>query len=212
MLLELGMDWVAGYKPAVNYQNALIDSVDRYLSLHGALMEPAPPAYRHEPAGTIFVPPPALDLSAARMARLTQLIQKFDPVERDHRNQVLGRAGEEFLLDVERSRLKQAGLSRLAQNIRWVANEEGDGAGYAILSFDLIGQPRQIEVKTTNGVATTPFFLSHNDIETAKARMDTWCLYRVREFAKVPRIFEISPPLDGKLVLSPDTWRAPFRA
>ena len=42
--------------------------------------------------------------------------------------------------------------------------------------------------------------------------MDTWCLYRVHEFAKAPRIFEISPPLDGKLVLSPDTWRASFRA
>ena len=133
MLLELGMDWIAGYKPAVNYQNALIDAVDRYLSLRGALMEPAPSAYRHESVNTIFVPPPALDLSAAKTARLTQLIRKFDPVERDHRNRALGRAGEEFVLDVERSRLRQAGLSQQAQNIRWVANKEGDGAGYDIL-------------------------------------------------------------------------------
>jgi hypothetical protein len=212
VLLELGMDWVAGYKPAVNYQNALIDAVDRYLSLHGALLEPAPPAYRHEAVGTVFVPPPALDLSAAKTARLTQLIRKFDPVERDHRNRALGRAGEEFVLDVERSRLRQAGLSRLAENIRWVANDEGDGAGYDILSFGLSGRERQIEVKTTNGVATTPFFLSHNEIETAKVRMDTWRLYRVHEFAKAPRIFEMSPPLDDKLALHPDTWRASFRA
>ena len=211
VLLELGMDWISGYKPAVNYQNALIDAVDRYLSLHGALMELASPPYRQEPVNTIFVPPPALDLSKASTPRLRQLIQKFDPVERDHRNRALGRAGEEFVLDVERSRLKQAGLPRLAENVRWIANEEGDGAGYDILSFDLAGKPRQIEVKTTNGVATTPFFLSRNEFETAKARMDIWRLYRVHEFAKAPRIFEMSPPLDDKLVLRPDTWRASFR-
>ena len=74
VLLELGMDWVFGYKPAVNYQHALIDAVDRYLSVHTASMEPAPPVYRHEPVGTIFVPPPALDLSEAKTSRLTQLI------------------------------------------------------------------------------------------------------------------------------------------
>ncbi len=158
---------------------------------------------RPELAGTIFVPAPALDLSAAKTARLTQLLRKFDPVERDHRNRALGRAGEEFVLDVERSRLRQAGLSRLARNIRWVANDEGDGAGYDILSFDLSGRERPIEVKTTNGIATTPFFLSRNEIATAAARMDTWRLYRVREFAKAPRIFEMSPPLDDKVVLRP---------
>ena len=211
VLLELGMDWISGYKPAVNYQNALIDAVDRYLSLHGALLAPAPPPYRHEPVETVFVPPPVLDLRAPKTARLTQLIRKFDPVERDHRNRALGRAGEEFVLDVERSRLKRAGLARLAENIRWVANDEGDGAGYDILSFDSSGRERQIEVKTTNGIATTPFFLSRNEIETAKARLDAWRLYRVHEFAKAPRIFEMSPPLDDQLILRPDTWRASFR-
>jgi hypothetical protein len=212
VLLKLGMDRIAGYKPAFHFQDALIDAVDRYVSVHGALMEPPPPAYRHEPVGTIFVAPPVRGPSEGGTPRLRQLIQKFDPVERDHRNRALGRAGEEFVLDVERSRLKQAGLSRLADNVRWIAHEEGDGAGYDILSFDLAGQPRQIEVKTTNGVATTPFFLSRNEIATAAARMDIWCLYRVHEFAKAPRIFEISPPLDDKLVLRPDTWRASFRA
>jgi hypothetical protein len=212
VLLELGMDWIYGYKPAINYQNALIDAVDRYLSVHGALMESARPAYRHEAVGAIFVPTPTLDSSGTKTPRLSQLVQKFDPVERDHRNRALGRAGEEFVLDVERSRLKQAGLARLAENVRWVANDDGDGAGYDILSFDLTGQARQIEVKTTNGIATTPFFLSRNELQTAAAKLDTWRLYRVHEFAKAPRIFEMSPPLDDKLVLRPDTWRASFRA
>ena len=47
VLLELGMDWIAGYKPAVNYQNALIDAVDPIFV----------PARRIDGAGTAGVPP-----------------------------------------------------------------------------------------------------------------------------------------------------------
>lgn len=34
MLDELGMPWVAGYKPKRNYQNVIFDRIDRYLSAH----------------------------------------------------------------------------------------------------------------------------------------------------------------------------------
>ena len=203
VLMELGIDWIPGYKPAINYQNALVDAVDRYISAARRIDGARAAGYRHKSAGTIFVPPPALELSAGETARLNQLIRKFDPVERDLRNRALGKAGEEFVLDVERSRLTTS-RPLVCPSVCWVARDEGDGAGYDILSFDLAGRERQIEVKTTNGVATTPFFLSRNEIATAAARMDTWCLHRAHEFAKAPRIFEIAPPLDSKLLLSPE--------
>jgi hypothetical protein len=47
----------------------------------------------------------------------------------------------------------------LARKVRWVAAEDGDGAGYDVLSFDQAGRERLLEVKTTNGSARTPFFL-----------------------------------------------------
>lgn len=213
VLLELGMSWVPGYKPAVNYQNALVDAIDRYLSTHRALMEHPAPAYRPEAMNAdVFVVRPPLITNSERTPRLRQLIRKFDPVERDRRNRALGRAGEEFVLEVERSRLARAGLSRLARNVRWIADEEGDGAGYDILSFDRSGSTRLIEVKTTNGVATTPFFLSRNEHATAAARSDEWRLYRVHCFSKAPRIFEVAPPLEKSLVLQTETWRASFSA
>jgi hypothetical protein len=157
------MTWVPGYKPAVNYQNSLVDAVDRYLTAHRSLMEQSAPIYRAEAANAeVFVAPPPLVTASEKTPRLTQLIRKFDPVERDRLNRALGRAGEEFVLEVERTRLTRAGLHRLARNVRWIAEEEGDGAGYDILSFDVAGRQRLIEVKTTNGAARTPFFLSRN--------------------------------------------------
>src|SRR5580698_10312814 len=34
VLDELGMPWIAGYKPKRNYQGAIFDAIDRYLSTH----------------------------------------------------------------------------------------------------------------------------------------------------------------------------------
>jgi hypothetical protein len=34
VLEELGLPWIPGYKPKRNYQRALLDGIDRYLSVH----------------------------------------------------------------------------------------------------------------------------------------------------------------------------------
>jgi hypothetical protein len=137
-------------------------------------------------------------------------VRKFDPVERDERNRSLGRAGESFVVDVERLRLTGANRSDLANRIRWVAQEDGDGAGFDILSYTSKGDERLIEVKTTNGAARTPFFMSRNEYALANERPKDWCLYRVHLFAKGPRIFTLVPPLEATVRLSPEAWRASF--
>jgi hypothetical protein len=45
--------------------------------------------------------------------------------------------------------------------------EDGDGAGFDVLSFEPDGRERLIEVKTTNGTAATPFFLTRNEMSVA---------------------------------------------
>jgi hypothetical protein len=141
---------------------------------------------------------------------LRQLIAKFDPVERDHRNRSLGKAGEGFVFDLERKRLSDGHRSDLARKVRWTAAEDGDGAGYDISSFHLTGRPQFIEVKTTNGSSRTPFFLTRNECDIASQCPDEWRLYRVHFFATDPRIFTIAPPLENTVRLSPETWRACF--
>lgn len=54
-------------------------------------------------------------------------------MERDARNRSLGRVGESFVIDLERRRLTQFDRGDLARKVRWVAAEDGDGAGYDVL-------------------------------------------------------------------------------
>jgi hypothetical protein len=153
VLDKLGSPWIPGYKPAKNYQGALFDAIDRYLETHHAALdvptvEPASPLVPDD----VFVPVPDVAAEDGRMPRrLQQLVRKYDPVERDYRNRSLGKAGEAFVFDLEQRRLHAADRADLARKVRWVADIDGDGAGFDVLSFDPAGNERLLEVKTTNG-------------------------------------------------------------
>ena len=133
VLDELGMPWIPGYKPKRNYQNAIFGAIDRYLTAHPSVLEaiPAAPPSAPSPPAAVFVAPPELEAveQVAIPEPLRRLVRKFDPVERDYRNRCLGRAGEEFVLQVERQQLIEVGRSDLSRKIRWVSAEDGDGAG-----------------------------------------------------------------------------------
>ncbi len=212
VLEELGLPWIPGYKPKRNYQGAIIQAVDRYLSRHGNISyeQGEPVILSMEEETDVFINPPALKPEKERPLQLENLVRKFDPVERDFRNRALGRAGEEFVMDLERKKLAKSERPDLARKIRWVSTEDGDGAGYDIASFDPAGNPLLIEVKTTNGAARTPFFLTRNEYETANEFALSWRLYRVHLFSQTPRIFTLAPPLDSVVRLRTEAWRASF--
>jgi Domain of unknown function (DUF3883) len=211
VLLELGLPRIVGYAPAANYQKAIIAAIDRYLSVN-------PPALHPENALTgladrqglfVGVPPPLLPI-AGRRVDVERLVRKFDPVERDFRNRKLGCSGEELVLHHERFRLKQLDRPDLAKRIRWISNELGDGAGYDILSFDERGHERFLEVKTTVGADITPFYLTRNELSLAADRQDAFRLYRVFDFSTQPRMFELAPPLERFVHISPFNYEASF--
>jgi hypothetical protein len=212
VLDKLGMPWIPGYKPKFNFQNAIIDAIDRFLTKHPGILEPVPISKPVLPLPSeIFVAPPTPTAVSDKIPeRLHRLVAKFDPVERDHLNRSLGRAGEAFVVDLEKRRLAEENRADLARKVRWTAVEDGDGAGYDISSFNLKGGPRLIEVKTTNGSARTPFFLTRNEFDTARQIPAQWQIYRVHLFASGPRVFTIAPPLENSLRLSTETWRASF--
>ena|SRR5665213_402580 len=214
VLEELGLPWIIGYKPARNFQNALFGAIERQLSGNRDELYRQPPTkllHVAEPQSVfVQVPSPGTE-PLTRPVGLERLARKFDPVERDFRNRALGKGGEEFVFNLECNRLMKAERPDLARKVRWVSVEDGDGIGYDIRSFEPTGAEKLIEVKTTNGGAKTPFFLTRTEVEVAEERKDAWQLYRVHRFAQTPQIFTVKPPLADALRLNPESWRAALR-
>ncbi|GJD44197.1 hypothetical protein AFCDBAGC_2061 [Methylobacterium cerastii] len=179
--MHLGMPCIQGYKPMANFQRALIDGVERYLGARPAMFD-SPVVATHtaglsETESLFFYAPPTPGFQPTP-APLERIVKKFDPALRDAHNRALGRQGEERILLHERASLRAAGRADLARIAR-VAQEDGDGAGYDIRSFDLSGRERLIEVKTTIGQSTTPFFLPKNERAFAQERTDAFRIARL---------------------------------
>ena len=216
VLKGLGEDWILGYKPAFNFQMSLVDAVARWLDLNPAWWSIASsmrPATGFQDAAQLWIGPPPTQSNQPPPHELQQMLhiaRKFDVAGRDERNRVLGRAGEELVLEHERTTLAVAGRRDLAQRVRWVSEEDGDGAGYDIASFTPDERPRLIEVKTTNGWDRTPFFISRNELAVAEERRTDWLLFRLWNFSREPKAFELYPPLDAHVSLTATTFQASF--
>ncbi len=141
---------------------------------------------------------------------MQRIARRFDASGRDERNRMLGYAGEERVFHHERTFLSQHGRNDLAERVRWVSKEDGDGLGYDIASFTPEGLDRLIEVKTTNGWERTPFYISRNELEVAEEKRENWHLVRVYEFARAPKAFELRPPLQAHVSLSATSFQASF--
>jgi len=129
-----------------------------------------------------------------------------DP-HRDARNKRLGFQGERWVLEYERARLRFERCSNLAENVRHISFEEGDGAGYDILSYNMNGTQRYIEVKTTTGNINTPFYITPNELRFAEEKVDSYCLYRVFEFNKSPKMYVIEGSLKDKYQVYPSMYQ-----
>ena len=216
VLKGLGEDWILGYKPAFNFQMTLVDAVARWLALNpawlGRQVGLRPAGGLREAAQIWIGPPPTMSNHPPpqELEQMLHIAQKFDVAGRDERNRALGRAGEERVLAHERSVLRSAGRDDLARKVRWVSEEDGDGAGYDIASFASDGLPRLIEVKTTNGWERTPFHITRNELAVAEERRSEWRLFRLWNFSREPKAFELHPPLGAHVSLTAMSFQASF--
>lgn len=112
------------------------------------------------------------------------------------RNTQIGDRGEEIAMKAEWQRLSSSGRSDLADEIRWVSRES-DSAGYDILSYDVDGSPRLIEVKATlKAIGDPDFFLTANELKTASTQ-DNYYIYIVYDVnGPVPKIWAIANPFN----------------
>jgi hypothetical protein len=207
----LGAQWINGYKPLAHYQDALVAAVERGVRHQPDFLYPPSPDTQplalHEEA-TFVSPPPIVDVDKMPTPAIRQLVGKFDPAERDARNRDLGKAGEKFVVEFERDRLRRAGREDLADDVRWVSDLDGDGFGYDVRSFEPDGQERLLEIKTTCGHERTAFWLTRREVDVAAERSEIYRIRRVFHFRNRAQMFEIAPPLESSLFMQPATFTA----
>lgn len=218
ILIELGFPYIFGYKPLGNYQALLFDVVS----------ERAPQDQALNAAILSIVDAPAVvpDVSDW-LRRWEEPPQPTEPVvygstgerpprrssgvnylAREAANHRLGRAGEEFVVQFERARLREAGRDSLADMVEHVAVTEGDGLGFDVRSYELNGKDRLIEVKTTRFGKQTPFFATRNEVSVSSRVSDSYHLFRLYRFRDDPRLYGLRGALADSCRLSPVQFEA----
>lgn len=222
VLIELHCPWITGYKPLGNYQALLFDVVESRLK-GNAVFDQAALAATQMPAvvpkvasfSDVMVDPPKLVHSTnEKIPRLEagQLkgATKRDYIEREARNSSLGLAGEKFIVEYEQWRLISLGNEKLADKVEHVSQTKGDGLGFDVLSYDVTGRERFIEVKTTSFGKETPFFITKNEVGFSKAEAERFHIYRLFDFRNDPRIFSFRGPVENFCRLDALVFRASF--
>jgi len=220
-LLELGCPYIAGYKPLGHYQDALFNVVSERIDTDTGLgsivsQSVARPAAaqpvddilgRLEAPPEPWVPGASDGLSEPRGIRSSPG-RRIDYLALEANNSSLGAAGEEFVVEFERARLRRMGEERLARRVEHVSKTVGDGTGFDVLSFEGDGAERLVEVKTTAYGKATPFYVTRNEVSVSRDRASEYHLYRVFTFRRSPRLYTLQGPLERVCSLDPTQFIA----
>jgi hypothetical protein len=123
-----------------------------------------------------------IPLSIKKPKNKNSKLTNKDFLEIEINNKHLGLLGEKFILQHEINYLKSIGKYDLAQNVEHVSVEKGDGLGYDIISYDKDENQIMIEVKTTRGNISRPFFISRHELNKSSEIGSNYFLYRLFDF------------------------------
>ena len=204
VLINLGQPYIKGYLPRFNYQKILEEKVIDFLKLNMGIENQFKSFADKEIVvskakidfKTFIVDPPKI----AKVFEPTPIYHrnpiKVNYLEREQSNSKLGKSGEELVLQFEKWRLISNGMERFAEQVRWVSQEDGDGAGFDILSKNTNGTDKYIEVKTTKLGKETPFFFSRNELLFSTKHSNDFHLFRLFNFENEAKMFIKNGSLD----------------
>ena len=220
VLLELGCPPINGYKRLPNYQQLLFDVVAQQVASNSLLDQAALVAAEQPAAPPLLTELAGILVDAPTLSRIAEnappaYARQFTAIKRDYfareaRNRSLGEAGEIFVADYESRRLHAMGKRQLSERVDRVSQTQGDGLGYDVLSFDESGKERFIEVKTTAFGKETPFYVSRNEVAFSEHESDQFHLYRLFEFRKEPKLFDLPGVITNHCMLDPVSYLARF--
>jgi hypothetical protein len=216
VLINLGQPYIKGYLPRFNYQKTLEDSVIAYLIRKPSIENQFKVFAEKEilqPKKIVNFEKFVFDLPVLANVSEPEAIYKRNPIkinylEREQSNRNLGSSGEELVLEFEKWSLIRSGKEKFAEQIRWISKEEGDGAGFDILSKQLNGKDKYIEVKTTKLGKETPFYFSSNELDFSQQHSDNFHLYRLFNFEDDAKMFIRNGGLDSICHITPIKYSA----
>lgn len=215
VLINLGQPYIKGYLPRFNYQKSLEDKVIDYLIQKPEIeyhFKDFAEKLNSKPKKEVDFEKIVYDLPIIANVSESEPIYKRNPIkinylEREQRNRNLGSSGEELVLEFEKWHLIKNGKENLADQIRWISKEDGDGAGFDILSRNLNGKDKYIEVKTTKLGKETPFFFSNNELNFSQKHSDYYHLYRLFNFEDDTKMFIRNGGLDSICHIVPTNFK-----
>lgn len=135
-----------------------------------------------------------------------------DYKKQERQNEEIGFSGEMWVVNFEKERLQNLGLS--PEKVRHTSYLDGDGYGFDILSVEDDGiTPRYIEVKTTSGNESQPIFFSDNELNFSVEHKGHYYLYRVYNFKAANKTADLTildDSLDA-LKATPISYRATIK-
>ena len=202
-LINMGCPYIKGYKPRYNYQRDLLESaIATFIDQHREQLESALEKFVDAPLNSNEILSPNAMVeeeyipSSGRESEPIFRPLKINYLEREQQNKTLGNGGELLIFEHEKNYLLRNGKPELAQTVEWTAQEKGDGMGYDILSKNLDGTNRYIEVKTTKLGKETPIFFSRNELLFSQMHDKNFYLYRVFDFGSKPSFYVKNGSLD----------------
>jgi len=217
VLVNNGLPYITGYKPRGNYQKLLEEKVLAYLSTDKKIevdfndfatqkIEIMPTLVQYE---NWITTPPKSSLVHEDAERY-YVPKKRNYLELEQKNRSVGLAGEELVFEYEKWRLNNAGHSKLAKEVKWVSKDQGDGAGYDILSRSNNGDNIFIEVKTTTLGKDTPIFFSKTENDFSNDYKDAFHLYRVFDVKRQPKMFSHNGRFKDICTMEPVNFKGIF--
>lgn len=95
------------------------------------------------------------------------------------KNTKLGNKGEDIIVEQEKRNLINEGRKDLADKVYATRNIAGNAERFDVLSYDVEGNEKYIEVKTTKGGLNSAFHISEREVEFSHQYGDKYHLYRV---------------------------------
>lgn len=117
--------------------------------------------------------------------------KKIDYSKQSKRLKRIGDRGEQIVLRAEKQYLRKNGKNKLAKLVDRIS-ERDDSVGYDILSYDLEGNTRYIEVKSTlKKVGKGNVYISSNELSVANNKSNYYFYIIYEVGSKRPKIWKI---------------------